>query len=489
MSGDGERQDAVRNRYLSRRRYLMAAGTLAGVSVLSGDAGAQETTTTTTTTQQGGQGEQPLEEQYPGLRILSPEPENAEAASLSTYESFITPREEHYIRNHYPTPTIDESEWTISLTGMVDEEVELSMDEIRNDYSTRTVTHTMQCSGNGRSYFDPQVGGNQWTFGAVGNTVWTGTPISEILERYGANTNDGMWLSVMGGEAPEGEDIFTRSIPMQKVMEDCLLAYEMNGRPMNDDHGFPVRLLVPGWFGNNNVKWVDRMHVMEMMVFGDEWEEGDQRLFTHWQQYSYRIIPEDEELQQNRTIDTFDTQDQMDVEEIGQPYMYDQIVKSLIGYPGQGATVSPGAGNQIEVVGVAWAGDDRVESVEVSTDGGESWNDAEFFGPAMGPYSWRQFRYVWQNPSPGEHTIYSRATDEQDRTQPATISSPEEGLQTITDDKYPWNVDGYGATAYEPLGVNVTVQQGDGGGQDGTTTGETTTTTTGGPTTTTDGGN
>ena len=493
MSGEGNDTDTTRReRYLSRRKYMMAAGTLAGVGVLAGNAGGQETTTTQGTTTNGGgqQGAPPLEEQYPGLRILSPEPENAEAAQRGTYESFITPRTEHYIRNHYPTPEIDESEWTISLTGMVDQEVEISMDEIRNDYSTRTVTHTMQCSGNGRSYFQPQVGGNQWTFGAVGNTVWTGTPISEIMERYGANTDDDMWLSVMGGDAPEGEDIFTRSIPMEKVMNDCLLAYEMNGRPMNDDHGFPVRLLVPGWFGNNNVKWVDRMHVMDMMVFGEEWERGDQQLYTHWQQYSYRIIPEDEELKQNRAIEVFDTQEQMDVQEIGQPYMYDQMVKSLIGYPGMDATVTPGPGNQIEVVGVAWAGDDRVQGVEVSTDGGDSWNDAEFFGPQLGPYAWRQFRYVWNDPDQGETTLYSRATDERDRVQPAIISSPAEGLQGITDDEYPWNVDGYGATAYEPLGLTVTVQR-DGGGGTTTEEGGTTTvegeTTTGGTTTQGDG--
>ncbi|WP_433623817.1 sulfite oxidase [Halomicrococcus sp. NG-SE-24] len=485
MPGEETDTDArERERYLSRRKYMMAAGSLAGVGVLAGNAAGQ--TTTQTTQGDGQQGEVSLEEQYPGLRILSPEPENAEAASKSTYRSFVTPRTEHYIRNHYPTPDIDASEWTVSLTGMVDEEVELSMDEIRNDYSTETVTHTMQCSGNGRSYFEPQVGGNQWTFGAVGNTVWTGTPVGEILEAYGANTESGTWLSVMGGDAPDGEDIFTRSIPMEKVMEDCLLAYEMNGRPMNGDHGFPVRLLVPGWFGNNNVKWVDRMHVMEMMVFGDQWEEGDQQLYTHWQQYSYRIIPEDEELQQNRSIDVFDTQEQMGVEEIGQPYLYDQMVKSIIGYPSGDETVAPGPGGQIEVVGVAWAGDDAVQTVEVSTDGGESWNEAEFFGPQLGPYAWRQFRYVWSDPDQGEHTLYARATDEQDRTQPATISSPEEGLQAITDDKYPWNVDGYGATAYEPLGVTVTVQSE--GGTETTTTEEETTTTEGETTTTTTGG-
>lgn len=451
-TGDDAGEQTPRARYLDRRKFLMASGTLAGVGVLSGNVAAEP---------ELQEDDQSLQEEYPGLRILSEDPQNAEAASRTTYGSFITPREEHYIRNHYATPDIDESEWTVSLTGMVDEEVELSMEEIRRDYSTETVAHTMQCSGNGRAYFEPQVGGNQWTFGAVGNTVWTGTPISEILEEYGANTDEGMWLSVMGGEAPEGEDIFTRSIPMSKVMDDCLLAYEMNGRAMNDDHGFPVRLLVPGWFGNNNVKWVDRMHVMDMMVFGDEWETEDQRLYTHWQQYSYRIVPIDEEANRQPGIDIFDTQDQMASEEIRHPYLYDQMVKSIIGYPPEDSTVQPGPGGTVEVIGVAWAGDDDVTLVEVSTDGGESWNEAEFFGPVMGTFSWRQFRYVW-DADPGEHTIYARATDSEGRRQPATISDPDEQLLGIEDDKYPWNQGGYGATAYEPLGVNVTVES-DGG--------------------------
>ncbi|WP_137287589.1 sulfite oxidase [Halorussus salinisoli] len=486
--GDDTDGETPRRRYLDRRRFLMASGTLAGVGVLAGNVGGQDGETTTeggqeTTTRQP---EEPsLEEQYPGLRILSADPENAEAASRTTYESFITPREEHYIRNHYLSPDIDADEWTVSLTGMVDEEVELSMDEIRNGYSTETVTHTMQCSGNGRSYFEPQVGGNQWTFGAVGNTVWTGTPVSEILEQYGANTDEGAWLSVMGGDAPEGEDIFTRSIPMSKVMDDCLLAYEMNGSPMNAEHGFPVRLLVPGWFGNNNVKWVDRMHVMDRMVFGDEWETEDQRLYTHWQQYSYRLIPIDEEVNQQPSISIFDTQDQMDSDEIRHPYLYDQMVKSLVGYPPEDATVRPGPGGTVEIVGVAWAGDDEVSMVEVSTDGGETWNEAEFFGPVMGPASWRQFRYVW-DPEPGDHTVMSRATDEQDRTQPATISNPDEKLLGIEDDKYPWNTGGYGATAYEPLAVEVTVEatEGETPGGETTTDGNETTTEAAGTTTT-----
>jgi len=478
-SAEGERKQASkRDRFVNRRKFLMATGMLAGAGVLAGCQGNENEEEPTTDEGPDNDSEQPmdggedgedgpsLETRYAGLRILSPEPENGEAAARSTYTDYITPREEHYIRNHYPTPDIEESEWSVSLTGLVGSEVELSMEEIKHSFRTESVTHTMQCSGNGRNYFDPQVGGNQWTFGAVGNTVWTGTPVSDILEQYGAETGNEYFLTVMGGEHPEGEDVFCRSIPMEKVMDDTLLAYNMNGSPVSPDHGFPVRLLVPGWFGCNNVKWLNRMHVMETMVIGEDWEEpgapeDGQRTYTHWQQYSYRVVPEeDTRAEHYEEIPVYDTREQMEqTDEIANAYMYDQVEKSLIGYPGQEQTVTPSPAGTIEIIGVAWAGDDAVDSVEVSTDGGDSWGDAEFFGPMDGAAGWRQFRYIWEDPSPGEHTLVSRATDERGYTQPATISDPDDQLRSVQNDQYPWNQSGYGCNAYMVEQVNCTVEE------------------------------
>ncbi|MFB6114201.1 MAG: molybdopterin-dependent oxidoreductase, partial [Halodesulfurarchaeum sp.] len=238
-------------------------------------------------------------------------------------------------------------------------------------------------------------------------------------------------------------------------------SFEMNGRPLPKEHGFPVRLLVPGWFGNNNVKWVDRMHVMDKMVYpNDTWEPQGGQLYTHWQQYSYRIAgPNTDHPNFNREISEFDTRKQMESGEIQHPYMYDQLVKSLIGFPGEGATVSTGMGGRIEVIGVAWAGDDAVKSVEVSTDGGETWNEAEFMRPNIGTYSWRLFRYMWDAES-GDHTLVSRATDSQGFTQPATVSAPDDPAASnskIMNNQYPWNKGGYGNNAYMPHAVDVTV--------------------------------
>jgi DMSO/TMAO reductase YedYZ molybdopterin-dependent catalytic subunit len=495
---DAQRQ-SQRDRYLSRRRYLLASGAIAGAGILTGcvqdgpsdGTGTKGGTTTTaggtiteggtttekntTTPEETETPEQQQQEQeridytkqellnkYPGLEILTPAPPNAETAVTSSYSSFTTSVDVSYIRSHYNTPIIEESEHTVSLTGMVDEQVDLSMDELKTAYSTTTVAHTMQCSGNGRSYFEPQVPGGQWTFGAMGTAFYTGTPVSEILERYGADTSDENYLSVMGDDAPEGAPVFSRSIPMSKVKKDCILAYQRNGVPLTRDHGFPVRLIVPGWYGCNNVKWAGRMHVMDSMLVGEEWGGSEKQTYTHWQQYAYRIRPAGEDFTTNETIPVFDTQDQLESDEILVPYMYDMMVKSFVTTPVDGATVGPEPDGTITVIGVAWAGDTHpLDSVEVSTNGGETWNEATCYGPDAEPSAWRLFRYEW-DADPGEHTVVSRATDAKGRVQPATISKPEEGLRKITENKYLWNEGGYGCTAYMPEAVEVTVRQ-DGG--------------------------
>lgn len=317
----------------------------------------------------------------------------------------------------------------------------------------------MECSGYGRAYFTPKTPGDQWTYGAVGNAIWTGTPVGEILDESEAKTDEGLWLSVMGGEAVEDEDVFCRSIPMAKIMDDCLLAYEMNGSPMAPEHGYPIWLLVPGWFGNNSVKWVDRMHVMDEMVAGKDWKEQGGQDYTEYQQSSYRIVPaQDEEPERYSSVDVFSTYDQMKVpDEIQNAYLFDQLVKSAITAPVEEARLSPADGT-VEITGVAWSGDDGIDSVEISVNGGETWNESEFVGPDLGPYAAQKFQYIWAA-EPGVHTLMSRATDEQGRTQPETISDPDDGLRGIDDDMYPWNQKGYGNNAYEPLGVTVSINE------------------------------
>ena len=400
----------------------------------------------------------PLTQRYPGLDVLVSDPANAQTASRANLASHLTPREEHYIRTHHRTPDIDAADWTVSLTGLIDHETDISMEELRCDFPTESVVHMMECSGNSRSYFDPDTEGDQWGDGAVGNAVWTGTPIHAVLNEYGAATDDDLWLSAMGGEAPPDKDVFCRSIPMSKIADDCLLAYEMNGSPMTAEHGYPVRLIVPGWFGNNSVKWVEEIRVMEEMVHGEEWTDRDGRDYTKYQQSSYRIVPvQDEEPTHHESVEAFSTYDQLTevVDEIRNAYLFDQLVKSLIIAPADDATLST---PRVELAGIAWSGEERVERVEISTDGGSSWEGAEFVGPDLGPYAPTKFRYVW-DPEPGEHILCSRATAEAGRAQPATISGPEQELRGIENDQYPWNKKGYGNNAYLPHAITVEVAE------------------------------
>ena len=197
---------------------------------------------------------------------------------------------------------------------------------------------------------------------------------------------------------------------------------------------------------------------MDRMVSGDNWESRNGRDYTEYQQSSYRIVPaQDDEPERYSSFDVFSTYDQMQAtDEIQNAYLFDQLVKSLITSPVDDTEVSPSSDGRIEITGVAWSGDDEVERVEVSMDGGETWDDAEFVGPDLGCHAVRKFRHVW-DAERSEHTLLSRATDERGRSQPATDSAPEEGLRGIEDNQYPWNQKGYGNNAYVPLGVSVTV--------------------------------
>lgn len=190
---------------------------------------------------------------------------------------------------------------------------------------------------------------------------------------------------------------------------------------------------------------------MDRMIAGDEWER-----YTRWQQDSYRLTV-DGDLAEHEDLQEFDTWDQLAAGEPESPYPYDQNVTSLVGNPDDGDVVSRGPDGTIEALGVAWAGDDRVTSVEVSVDGGETWRDAEFLAPDATGNTWRRFRAVLEVP-PGDYSLVSRATDEHGRRQPARTSPPGAGASAIEDDAFPWNPGGYGNNAYLGYGVEFTVE-------------------------------
>ncbi|WIV66948.1 sulfite oxidase [Natrialbaceae archaeon AArc-T1-2] len=375
------------------------------------------------------------------------------AAHRRTFANWLTPVEEHFVCHRNDIPSIDEEAWTVSLTGQVEGSV--SVADLEESYPTVAVAHTMECAGNGRGQHRPETGSVQWEFEAAATALWTGTPVRSILREHGIESPDGRWLTAIGGDPSDGDDIFARSIPLSKALEDCLLAYEMNGDPLPREHGYPVRLIVPGWYGVNSVKWVEELVIMDEMVTEGALDRPGKH--ASWQQESYRIHPEGVEPDAQATIDEVDTWAQLEGD-VSYPYTFDANVMSLIGAP-DGESPVPFDRDGITVRGVAWAGDDAVDYVDVSTDGGETWDEAELFGPDYDG-AWRLFRYDW-DVEPGTHVLFSRATDELGRRQPVSISDPDAWNEVLENDEYPWNEGGYAANAYEPNGVEVTILEGD----------------------------
>jgi len=385
------------------------------------------------------------------------------AASRGTFADWLTPIEEHFVCHRNAIPEATRDDWTVSLTG--DVAGTLTVAEVEEAFPTVAVAHTMECAGNGRGQHRPQTGSVQWGFEAAANAVWTGTPVSSILHAHGVDEPDDRWLTAIGGDPSEAGDVFARSIPLSKALDDCIVAYEVNGEPIPREHGFPVRLIVPGWYGVNNVKWLAELRVMDTMVTEGSLDRPG--VHAYWQQVAYRIHPGGVEPDENETVDAVDTWDQIEGG-VDYPYTFDATVMSVIGTPDGESPVTLGSGtagsaaegpDAVEVRGVAWAGDDAVDRVEVSTDGGETWADAELFGPDYSG-AWRLFRYVWAA-EPGRHVLLSRATDELGRRQPRRISGPDDWRDALDDDAFPWNEGGYAANAYEPNGVEVEVVEAD----------------------------
>ncbi|MFW6153557.1 MAG: sulfite oxidase, partial [Halobacteriota archaeon] len=362
----------------------------------------------------------------------------------------LTPIEEHFVCHRNDIPAIDADAWTVSLTGHV--EGVLSLADIKSAFPTVGVAHTMECAGNGRGQHQPETGSVQWGFEAAATAFWTGTPVSSILREHGIESPDERWLTAVGGDPSDHDDVFARSIPLAKAFDDCILAYQMNGVPLPREHGYPVRLIVPGWYGVNSVKWVEELRVMDSMVVDDSLDRPGEHAF--WQQESYRIHPPGVEPDPAETIDTVDTWEQLEGA-VDHPYTFDELVMSVIGKPTGARPVPLPPAKTVEVRGVAWAGDDAVDRVEVSTDGGETWDGAELFGPEYAG-AWRLFRYDWAA-EPGTHVLLSRATDELGRRQPASISEPDAWRAALDNDEFPWNEGGYAANAYEPNAAAVEV--------------------------------
>ena len=318
-------------------------------------------------------------------------------AKLENMGGFLTPADQFFVRNNDASIDVDAAAYRLQVEGdAVETPLTLTYDDLLA-MPSRTAFSYVECGGNQRAFFGTLLGqparGTQWGRGAVSMAVWTGVPLSEVLTRAGLrDTARDVQLIGLDADAPEGG--FRRPIPVEKAMDpDTILAYRMNGAVLPPDHGHPVRAIVPGWVGSNNIKWLGRIEVSSEPV----WSRNNT---TSYVLIGEAYPPEGEAKGKVATL---------------------QSIKSTLALPWP-ATVP--AGRQI-LRGYAHSPHAPIQRVAWSTDDGQTWQDARVLDPLI-RYAWARFEIEWVA-VPGQHTLITRATDQAGNTQPDTILPNEKG--------------------------------------------------------------
>ena len=325
----------------------------------------------------------------------------------------ITPAGLHYLLIHYDIPDVDAASWRLSIDGAVRRPLALSLDDLRARPRV-TVAVTLECAGNGRALLEPHVASQPWLLEAVGNAEWTGTPLRGVLEDAGLDeaVEEVVLTGLDHGLDHEVEQDYQRSLPVGEVMrDDVLLAYEMNGAPLLPQHGFPVRAIVPGWYGMTQVKWLASITAVT------EPFEGFQMTG------SYRIWSTDDDAEVGTAVARIQPRSLM-----RPPGFPDFFTRHRI--------VDQGA---VELQGRAWSGFGPVDRVEVSVDDGATWRDARLGPLPDSSYAWREWSYRWAA-EPGEHVLACKATDATGTSQPASAEWNRGGFQNNSIQRVPVTV-------------------------------------------------
>jgi DMSO/TMAO reductase YedYZ molybdopterin-dependent catalytic subunit len=334
-----------------------------------------------------------------GLIVHQADPLNAETP-LSALTGTLVPRGRHYVRNHFRIPRLDTATWRLRVGGLAGRTLSLSLADLRS-MAPHTAVVTMECAGNGRSGLDPSVPGEQWGLGAAGTAQWTGVPLTEVLDRAAprASAREVIFRAADHGcvEGRDGPVQFERSLGLGQLRSaGTLLAYAMNGEPLPVRHGFPLRLIVPGWYGVASVKWLTEIELAGRAFDG------------HFQVDRYHIGGEPLKL---------------------------QAVRSVITEPRSGETVAPG---DAVVRGLAWSGAAPIDRVEVSIDD-QPWRSATLTGDQH-LHRWQPWQLTVRLERPGSITLRARATDAAGRIQP---------------DQPQWNRLGYAANPVHHVQISV----------------------------------
>jgi len=348
-----------------------------------------------------------LSRTLPSAIVLSPNPKDVEMP-VGEFIDEITPVEHFFVRCHTLIPEVKLPEWKLEISGLFDKPQTLTLDDLKKLPRVELVS-VLECAGNGRSFYQPRVAGAQWRFGSVGNARWTGVRLRDVLKRAGLKP-EATQLLMDGADVPMGTmPKFQRTLDVRKALDpDTMLAWEMNGQPLTADHGFPLRVIAPGWASDSWVKWLTRIDAMDHEFEG------------FWMKTAYR--------HPNHHVEPGSTVDAKDMIPVT-----DLNVKSVIATPDTWA--KPGL---IAVQGVAWSNASPVTKVELSADGGKTWSSTKLEGKPT-RYGFRKWSYSWKA-AEGQYTLMSKATNAAGQSQPM---EPE------------WNPNGYLYNAAQPRPVAI----------------------------------
>jgi sulfite dehydrogenase len=403
--------NAFSDRAVDRRRFLAMTAAGAGALVLGRRGWAADSPASATNADLGIR--------FPeksGLILHTERPPNLETP-LKYFSEDLTPNDAFFVRWHLAIiPTeVDTATFQLEVGGHVQKPMSLSLDELRKGFEPASVVAVCQCSGNSRRFFDPRVPGVQWGNGAMGNARWTGVRLKDLLAKAGAkagavdvsfNGLDGPVLPAAANFA--GTPDFEKSLPFDRANDgEVIVAYEINGQPLPMLNGFPLRLIVPGWFATYWVKSLNQITVHQKPFDG------------FWMAKAYRVpaTPDYKEEPKNQAKDTVP--------------ITTFTVRSLFVRPEPGEAIRAGA--PYEVQGIAFDSGKGIAKVEVSADGGKSWSESKL-DPEIGRYSFRRWRYAWK-PTAGAYHLMARATSKSGETQ--TTSQ--------------WNRSGYGRNVVESV--------------------------------------
>jgi sulfite oxidase len=355
-----------------------------------------------------------------GLVVLGDRPLVAETPE-SLLDDDTTPIEKFYIRNNgqIPEEAKDADAWKIVIDGEVENKIEITLGELKKKYQAVTYRMVLECGGNGRAGFSPPARGNQWTNGGAGCAEWTGIALADLLKDakpkssaiYTSHYAADLHLSGDAGKQP-----ISRGVRLAKAMEPhTLLVWAMNGKPLPNIHGGPLRLVVPGWAGSASQKWVNRITLID--------KEHDGPGMT---EFSYRVpikpmIPGDKGDPKNFRI------------------LESMPVRSIVTAPANGTKIAAGT-KELQLRGASWAGDLTVKQVDISIDWGATWHKAELAAP-KNKFDWQRWTATIKLPSDGYYEVWARATDANGTMQPHQA-----GL---------WNPQGYGGNAMHRIAVLV----------------------------------